>query len=156
MTNFSNLLGMSAAILLVLSGMAVAGSHLEAAVKARQALMQLRGFDIGQLGAMAQGKMPYDADAANAAAGNLMLTARYDASKLWPQGTSTEELGKATAALPEIWTTYPAVVEADRKFIAAMENLVANAGTLEGLQGSIGALGKSCGACHNDFRQKRD
>jgi len=38
------------------------------AIKARQAQMQLYGFNLGTLGAMAQEKMPYDAAVASVAA----------------------------------------------------------------------------------------
>ena len=64
----------------LVSGMAsvtaLADGHLENAVKARQSVMKLYSFSLGQLGAMAKGEVEYDSAAASAAANNLKAVAK--------------------------------------------------------------------------------
>lgn len=148
-------------ILLVAAGLAVASTaaiadgHLAKAVKARQAAMQLYAFNIGILGAMAQGKMDYDANAASAAANNLKALSVMDGSAMWPPGSGNDNKDLKTAALPTIWSTWPAVAEKGKAFATAASAMADNAGNgLDALRANIGALGKSCGGCHQDFRQK--
>lgn len=134
-----------------------AAQDTEKSVGARKAQMQLYAFYIGQLGAMAKGEVDYDAEAAGKAATSLNALAGLDGSKMWPQGSSNAELGDATRALPAIWATYPAVVEKSKAFKAAAAAMAdAAGGGLESLQGAIGPLGKSCGGCHEDFRQPKE
>ncbi len=135
---------------------AVADGHLEKAVKARQAQMQLYSFNLGQLGAMAKGDAAYDAKVASAAANNLAALASLDGSALWPQGSDLTAMPDKTAAKPEIWSTYPAIAEKGKALREASAALAAVAGDgLDALKANIGPVGKSCGGCHNDFRQKK-
>ena len=130
---------------------------VEKSVAARQAQMKLYAFYIGQLGAMAKGAVDYDAEAAGKAAASLNALAGLDGSKMWPPASSNAELGDATRALPAIWSTYPAVVEKSKEFKSAAAAMAdAAGGGLEALQGAMGPLGKSCGGCHEDFRQPKE
>lgn len=133
------------------------GPH-DGAIKARQALMQLYGFSMGTLGAMAKEKMPYDADAAKVAASNLVMAMSMDQSAMWPQGSDNETAGnRENRALAAIWTTYPKIAEAGKESFAAAEKLNAVAGNgLAALQGAMGGVGKGCKGCHDDFRAKKD
>ena len=73
------------------------------AIEARQAQMQLYAFNLGQLGAMAKGEMPYDAGLASAAAGNLAQLSNLNGAAVWPIGSDIDSLGKdVTTALPAI------------------------------------------------------
>ena len=83
------------------------------AVKARQAYMQLNGFYMGQLAAVAKGQVPYDAAQATGIANSLLALASMDVGAMWPPGSGNDNpaLAGKTRALPEIWTTFPAVVE---------------------------------------------
>lgn len=132
------------------------GPH-DNAIKARQGLMQLNAFSLGILGAMAKEKVPYDADAATAAANNLFLTMSIDQSAMWPQGSDNETGGnRENRALPAIWSTYPKITEAGKAAFTAVEELNAVAGGgLQALQAAMGAAGKGCKGCHDDFRAKR-
>lgn len=136
---------------------AVAAQDIEKAVAARQSTMKLYSFYLGQLGAMAKGEVEYDAEAAAKSAQSLNALASLDQSQMWPQGSGVDALGEATRALPAIWTTYPAVSEKAQAFAAASDAMATEAGKdLEALRGAIGAVGKSCGGCHEDFRQPKD
>ncbi len=126
------------------------------AVEARQSLMQLYAHYLGTLGGMAKGDMDYDAAKAQAAADSLLAMMTADQSNMWPQGSDTEALGDKTAALPAIWTTYPAIADKGKAAAEAAAALASAAGTdLASLQAAMGGVGASCGACHKDFRQKR-
>jgi len=125
----------------------------ERAIKARKGLMQAIVHQMGGLGAMAKGKMDYDAEQAKVWAGNLDLLARVDQGSMWPQGSGNDAYPGKTRALPDIWSTYPKVAEKNADFAKAAANLAQTAGNgLEALQMGMGAVGKSCGGCHKPFR----
>lgn len=136
---------------------ALSAQDIEKSVTARKAAMQLYAFYLGQLGAMAKGEVAYDAMAASEAAASLDALANLDGSKMWPPGSDNATLGDKTRSLPVIWTTYPAVVERNDAFTAATASMKTAAGQgLGALQGAIGAVGKSCGGCHEDYRQPKE
>ena len=150
---FKIMLGTAILVLGTASITALADGHLENAIKARKAVMQLRAYSLGQLGAMAKGEVEYDAAAATAAANNLLALANLDQSTMWPQGTDNASMPGKTRALPEIWSTYPAVVEKAKAMVTAAEAMAAAAGTdLASLQGAMGDVGKACGGCHKPFQ----
>lgn len=147
----SVILGITAAA--VAGTMVFAASHGgNPAVKARKAHMQLNAHNIGILGGMAKGDIEYNADAAQAAANNLLALSQLNQMSYWPPGTSNAELGDETRALPAAWEDMAGVIEDAQALTAAAEAMASNAGTLEGVQASIGALGGACGACHKAYR----
>lgn len=153
------LAGLAVAMTMVagVAGNAIAESPHDGAVKARKADMQMRAFNLGILGAMAKGKVEYNAKAASAAAHNLKVLSTLNASAMWPQGSDADAYGDGTTASPAIWSTYPKIVEAAKAFVAAADAMDAAAGKdLASLQGAIGAVGKSCGGCHKPFRVKKN
>ena len=81
--------GLAAAIALG-AAPSVAG-EFDKAIKARKALMQVYAWNIGMLGAMAKGKMPYDADQAQAAANNLLAAVSMKNGPMWPKGSGTSQ-----------------------------------------------------------------
>ena len=140
------------------SGMASAQEDHSGAVKARQAYMQLNGFYMGQLAAVAKGQVPYDAAQATGIANSLMALATMDVGAMWPPGSGNDNpaLAGKTRALPEIWSTFPAVVEKADALTKALEAMVVAAGTdLASLQGAFGAVGAGCGGCHRSFRAEK-
>ena len=143
---------------LLLTGALVAGpvladKQIDDAVFARQSLMKLIGYNVGLLGGMAQGKVPYDADAARNAAENLTALSSLHLLRMFPEGSDNVALTGATRAKPEIWentSDFLAKFAALNKASAAM---VEPAGTdLAALQSAIGAVGGACGACHKIYR----
>lgn len=123
----------------------------EDAIKYRKAVMTLMANHVGRLGAMASGRVPFDAATAQA---NAELVATL--SKLpfagFVEGSATGD----TRAKPEIWT------EAD-KFKAAQSkmqedvaklNVAAKAGNLDQIKAAFGETGKSCKACHDSYRKE--
>jgi len=99
-------------------------------IKARQAFMNIYGFNIGILGAMARGKMPYDADAAQAAANNLSLASQMNNNAMWPPGSDASAPGLAglTRAKAEAWAEGSDIGEKAQANAAAIADMAANAG----------------------------
>ena len=150
-----------AAGLALVASAVFAASHIDpgiaGAIKARQSHMQLYAHNIGVLGAMAQDKLPYDADAASAAASNLATLAQLNQGTYWPQGSDTEAVGEETAALPAAWQEGSKVEEYSKGLVEASMAMDAAAGNgLEELKTAMGPLGKACGACHEEYRQKNE
>lgn len=147
-------LAATALLLGSLTSTALADGHLKQAAEARQSAMKLYAFSLGQLGAMVKGEIPYDAAAAEGAAKNLLALATLDQSAFWSAGSGSDgALGSMTRAKPEIWSTYPAVVEKSKAMVAAAEEMAAAAGTgVDGIKANIGKVGGACKACHDDFR----
>ena len=125
------------------------------AIKARQGNMEIRAFNAGPLIAMAKGKIKYDPALASQLAGNLKLLLDLDTSRDWPQGSDNKSYPKKTHALPVIWTTYPEIGKYGDKYSTAVNELNEVAGNgLDALQSKIGALGKSCKGCHDEFMEE--
>jgi cytochrome c556 len=146
----------SAITIAALAGAAIGDSHADkaaqAAIKARQAQMQLQAYNLGILGEMAKGTIAYDATVAAAAATNLNLLANFDQTMTWPDGTM-QGFAEETRAAPEIWSDAAGFADEWAKLAVATEAMKAAAGTdLAALQASIGAVGASCGSCHKAYR----
>lgn len=139
---------------------AIAGGHSQSpedkAISARNAQMELYSFNLGQLGAMAKGTTPYDADMAAAAAANLAALAQLHQSQFWPAETDNFASDK-TRALPAIWSDMADFEVKSKALSDAAVNLAAAAGNdLDALKGGIGAVGGACGACHKAYRAPKN
>lgn len=133
-------------------GAAIADTAVDPAVKARQSVMTLYSNSLGQLGAMAKGDVAYDADAASAAANNLVLLTQLNQSTFWPQGTDSGAMS-GTRALPALWENFPDVMAKGQALGEAALAMQAAAGTdLEALRAAMGPLGGACGGCHKAYR----
>jgi len=132
-----------------------AGGHSaspeEKAVKARISHMELYAFNLGILGAMAKGDMDYNGDLAAAIAGDLDKLANVSQFAYWPEGTSTDDM-EGTRALPVGWENFEQSMALAGDLGKATAAMVEGAGSLEGLQAAMGAVGKACGACHKATR----
>jgi len=149
------LVGLAAATLT--ATVALAGGHdlspEQKIVQARKGHMQLYAHNLGILGEMAKGASEYDAEAASAAAGNLVALASMNQASLWVPDTDSMMVD-GSRALPTMWDNFPDVMAkgaAMGEALAAM-NLAAGSG-LEALQGAIGPVGKACGDCHKAYRE---
>ena len=91
---------LSAAVISLLPGLAPAQDY-SFNVAARKGEMDLMAINTGVLGNMAKGKTPYDADAATAAAANLVTISKITQGLLWPEGSSNADM-QDTKALPKI------------------------------------------------------
>lgn len=141
----------------LLCGAAMADGPHDKAIKARQAMFQLYSFSAGVLGAMAKGEMDYNAELAQEMADNLNAAANLGQSAFWPAGSDNSNPDNLkNRALPKIWETFPAIADNAQDLKDAASVLAAEAGNgLDALRGSMGAVGKSCKACHDEYRAKK-
>ena len=124
----------------------------EDAIKYRQSALSVMGTHFGRLGAMANGRVPFDA---KAAAENADIVA--DMAKLpWAAFGAGTDKGGNTRAKPEIWTEQAKFKEFNEKLVAESTKLAAAAktGNLDALKTAFGATAGSCKACHDAFQAK--
>ena len=122
----------------------------EDAIKYRKASFTVMAAHFGRLGAMANGRVPYDA---KAAAENADVVATL--SKL-PWAAFGEGTDKGdTRAKPEIWKEAAKYKEAADKMQAEIVklNTAAKAGNIDALKAAFGPTAASCKACHDNFRK---
>lgn len=133
----------------------VAAQDAEALINIRKAHMRLNGFNIGPLGAMAQGDIPYDAEVAAASAANLAAIASIDQTRYWAEGTGRPD-AENTRALAAIWENPDDFRAKQDGLVTATAALADVAGNgLEALQGAMGGVGGACGACHRTYRAEQ-
>jgi len=137
-----------------LSQTAISQVKPEILVKQRQAAMTLQGKYMGPLGAMAQGKAPYNADTVAFNAAMLDALSRMPWDGFAP---ASKDATVKTAALPAIWSEPAKFQEAQDNFQKAVGALVAvsRGGDEAAQKAAIGAVGKACGGCHQNFREKQ-
>ena len=121
----------------------------EDAVKYRQSAFSVMGTHFGRLGAMANGKVPFDA---KVAAENAELVAVM-AKLPWAGFDAAHEGGKAK---PEVWKEQAKFKDLADKMQAETTKLAAAAktGDLDKLKAAFGPAAASCKACHDDFRSR--
>lgn len=140
-----------AAVLAALSPLAAQAQFAkpEDAIKYRQSAFSLLGSHFGRIGAMVNGRIPYDAKIAG---DNAVLVATL--SKLpataFPPGT---ESGLNTRAKPEIWKDTAKFQAAYDKMLIEIGKLPAAAGDAGTLKTAFGAAAATCKGCHDDFRR---
>ncbi len=124
----------------------------EDAVKYRQSALSVMGTHFGRLGAMANGKAPFDAKAAADSAAVVETLSKLPWAAF---GEGTDKVGN-TKALPAVWKEPAKFKDASEKMIAAVAKLNAatKAGTLDSLKGAFGPAGGTCKGCHDDFKAK--
>jgi cytochrome c556 len=121
----------------------------EDAIKYRQSAMTLQSNHLGRLFAMASGRVPFDAKVAReqieivSMLNQLQFAAFVDGSD---KGS--------TKAKPEIWTERDKFAAAVAKSHEDVNKLVAagRSGNLDQIKAAVGAVGQSCKACHDTYR----
>lgn len=135
-----------------LIGSAAVAQDFSAQVKARQGQFRIMALNLGILGGMAQGKMPYDAEAAQRAADSLVAVSHIDPAPLWPEGSDNMSI-EGTRALPSIWDDHADFLAKWGAFGTAAAEMQAVAATGQAALGpAMGKLGGACKACHDAHR----
>ena len=125
--------------------------NADAAIEYRQGALAVMDNHYDRIGAMAKGKVPFDAGAAQANADLVVTLAKLP----WSAFVEGSDKGD-TNARPEIWS------QAD-KFKAAAQRLqdatvklaeAARSGKPDALKTAFGATSEACKSCHDDFRKK--
>lgn len=141
-----------AALVLAATAMPVLAQQMkpEDQIHMRQSTMALIGYNFGILSAMAQGKRPYDKAEAERAAGVIPQLAALP-GRFFGEGS---DQGGHTKAKPEIWSH----MDDFKQKLEAMQHeagmLPAAAGDLDSLKKQVGATGKACKSCHDDYKSK--
>ncbi|HEX7888716.1 MAG TPA: cytochrome c [Ramlibacter sp.] len=141
-----------AAALLTLSSPASAQfAKPEDAVKYRQSVMFVMSQHFGRIGAMANGRAPYDAKVAT---DNAEIVAEM--SQLpWPAFTAnTDKLSQK--AKSEIWSEPAKFKEHNEKLMDSTGKLLAAAKTnsFDNLKSAFGNTAQTCKGCHDNFRNQ--
>ena len=142
---------MSAALALTMAAPAQAQfAKPEDAIKYRKASFTVMSAHFGRLGAMANGRVAYDAKAAAENAEVVSALAKLP----WTAFGDGTDKGE-TRAKPEIWKESAKFKEASDKMVAEMGklNTAAKAGNLDALKAAFGPAAASCKACHDNFRK---
>jgi cytochrome c556 len=125
----------------------------EDAIKYRQSALTVMSNHLGRIGAMAQGRVPFDA---GAAAANAQIVTTM--SKLpWVAFGEGTDKGMPNRAKPEIWKEQAKFKDLQGKMQGEAEKLeaAAKSGNLDSVKAAVGELGKACKACHDDFRAEK-
>lgn len=124
----------------------------EDAVKYRQSALSVMGTHFGRLGAMANGKVPFDAKVAADNAQLVAVMARLPWAGFGP-GTDKDPRSKA---MSEVWTEQAKFKAAGEKLVVEADKLAAatKTGNLDALKTSFASTADSCKACHDAFRNK--
>ena len=125
----------------------------EDAIKYRQSAYTVMANHFGRIGAMAQGKVPFDA---KAAADNAVIVSDLAKLPFTAFGEGTDK-GLPNRAKPEIWKESAKFKAAADKMIGEVAKLdaAAKGGNLDAIKAAVGAVGQSCKACHDDFRAEK-
>jgi cytochrome c556 len=122
------------------------------AVEYRQGALAVMGHHFGVSGAMARGKLPFDAKAAQANADLVVTLSRLP----WPAFVEGSDKGD-TNARPEVWSQPDKFKAATQKLQDAAVKLsaaAAKATKADDLKPAFGAAADTCKSCHDDFRKK--
>lgn len=142
------------AISLALSSMALPAmaqfQKPEDAVKYRKAAFTVMGSHFSRIGAMANGRVPFDATVAAENAAIVQAMSKLPFTAFGP-GTDKGD----TRAQPKIWSEQPRFNEAAEKMQAEVDKLATatRTGNLDSVKTAFGAAGQSCKACHDNYRR---
>jgi len=123
----------------------------EDAVKYRQAAFTLLGAHTGRVGAVVKGEKPYDKASVEADVAVMEMVSKLPWTA-FPQGSEAAN----SKAKPEIWKEEDKFKAAADKMQAEVGKLSAasKSGDLNAIKTAFGAVGQSCKACHDNYRNK--
>lgn len=145
-------LGLSAALALPLVAQA---AEPEDAIHYRQSALSVMGWQMGPMGAMAQGDIEYDADEFATRANNLAAVAHLPWEGFTEGTLQGDDHGVETDALADIgddWEGFEERQETFKQEAATLAQMVDDGEEFSALRRQVGAVGKSCKGCHDDFR----
>ncbi len=146
-------LTLTAAVLTLATALPAAAQFAkpEDAIKYRKAAFTVMATHFGRVGAMANGKMPFDAKAAIDNAEIATAMSKLPFAGFVP-GSDTGD----TRAKPAIWTDTDKVKQlaANMQEEMAKFNAAAKTGNIDTIKAAVGATGKACKACHDDYRKE--
>ena len=145
-------LALAAATLTLSAPASAQFAKAEDAIKYRQSALFVMGQHFSRIGAMANGRIPFDAKAAQENADVVAEMARLP----WAGFGAGTDKGAPSKALPQIWTEQAKFKEHSDKLETEAIKLAAAAktGNLDNLKTAFGAAAGTCKACHDAYRGK--
>jgi cytochrome c556 len=118
----------------------------------RQSYFTLVAMNFGPLVAMAKGEMPFDAAMAQGFANDLAGITQLNLKRSFGPGSDKG----TTRAKPEIWSNMADFESKlmDLQEAAATLQEVAAGGDAKAIAMQTGAVGKTCKACHDEYKSK--
>ncbi|MFM8901424.1 MAG: c-type cytochrome [Burkholderiales bacterium] len=122
----------------------------EDAIKYRKSAMFLMSNHMGRIGAMASGRVPFDAKAAAENADVVMALSKLPFDAYGP-GTDKGD----TRAKPELWAEMDKFKATAAKLQGDAVKLsqAAKGGNLDALKAAFGETAQNCKACHDAYRK---
>jgi cytochrome c556 len=122
----------------------------EDAVKYRQSAFSVMANHFGRVGAMANGKVPFDAKAVQE---NMVIVEML--SKLPWAGFAANTENLKSKAKPEVWMDKAKFDQGSEKMMAAVAklNTEAKTGNLDAIKKAFADAGATCKACHDNFKE---
>lgn len=123
----------------------------EDAVKYRQSALFVMSTHFGRIGAMANGRVPYDAAAA---VQNAEIVAEMSKLPWAGFGPGTDKVTPQRAK-PEVWTEQAKFKEHNEKLVGETAKLLTAAKTnsLDTLKVAFSSTANTCKGCHDNFRR---
>jgi cytochrome c556 len=123
------------------------------ATEVRQSVFKLLGSNMGPLGAMAKGKIPLNAAVVekNAIRINQLSLMIADYTRI-----DTSKFEVETEALDKVWQDPEHFAKNIEKLTLASSALIVAAKSKDesAIKKAIGGVGKTCGGCHDDFKEE--
>lgn len=121
----------------------------EDATKYRQGAFTVMAAHFGRLGAMANGRVPFDAKQAQDNAGVVEFMSKLPWAGFTPESQSVKTKAKA-----EVWSDKAKFDQGAEKMMTevAKLNVAAKTGNLDNLKAAFGEAAKTCKGCHDAFR----
>jgi len=140
----------------ILSSTAFA-QNAEDIIKYRINIMKSLGNHISIIAANLKGKVSINEDILPHSQSMLLTLSSINIEKIFPINTQASDSPK-TKSLDSIWIEKELFQKSMLQSIEKTKDLVkaAESGNNQNIAKSLGALGKSCGACHDKFRKKKN
>ena len=117
------------------------------AIAYRQAVYGLMATNFGDLAAQVQGKKAFDAAVAEKRIANVAALSHMP----WEAFIPGSDKGDSEAT-SKVWSDPVAFEKARQEFVQAVEMLKSTPVTADALGPAVAAVGKTCKACHSDFK----
>ena len=123
----------------------------EDAIKYRKAAFTVMATHFGRVAGMANGKIPFDAKVAAENAEIATMVSKLPYAGFVPGSDKGD-----TKAEPKIWTEMDKFNAGATKMQEEMVklNAAAKGGNLDAIKAAVGETGKSCKACHDNYRKE--
>ena len=131
--------------------------NTEDVIKYRKNIMKAIGNHISIIAANLKGKVSINEDILPHSKSILLTLSSININKTFPENSGPNNSSN-TQSLKNIWTEKDLFNSAMKDSVQKAENLViaAESGDKKNIAKSLGALGKTCGSCHNKFRKKKN